>query len=136
MKPILLFHSLAIEFNKVEKYALLMIFFPSQWRVYLMVICNLCKTWQLRKWCDQLFFNFGGSGWWWKTTHIGLQDVHQRLIAQESKDLLLPLNVQSSCLGHSTWKSSVQNERPVDFFSSHLGTYYLYRKKKYCHRQD
>ena len=44
MKPILLFHSLAIEFNKVEKYALLMIFFPSQWRVYLMVICNLCKN--------------------------------------------------------------------------------------------
>ena len=44
LKPILLFHSLAIEFNKVEKYALLMIFFPSQWRVYLMVICNLCKN--------------------------------------------------------------------------------------------
>ena len=44
LKPILFFHSLAIEFNKVEKYALLMIFFPSQWRVYLMVICNLCKN--------------------------------------------------------------------------------------------
>ena len=48
MYPQGLSYSLAIEFNKVEKYALLMIFFPSQWRVvsavYLMVICNLCKN--------------------------------------------------------------------------------------------